>query len=62
VTDSDLLRVIPDTPDATRSSSATNVEEVGPLRQPEEPVEEHIILPPTAEASCNLVRAQTCRH
>lgn len=43
----DLLRAIPDTTDATWSPEAVNVEEVGASRRPGEPVEEHIIPPPS---------------
>jgi hypothetical protein len=43
----DLLRAIPDTTDATWSPEAVNVEEAGASRRPEEPVEEHIIPPPS---------------
>jgi hypothetical protein len=43
---SDLLRSILDTPEATWSLEAVNVQEASPSRQPRESVEEHIIPPP----------------
>jgi hypothetical protein len=51
---SDLLRAIPDTPDATWSSGVT--EEVGPSERPRESFEEYIIQPPISGGGGDLVR------
>lgn len=44
---SDLLCSILDTPEATRSPEAVNVQEASPSRQPRESAEEYIIPPPS---------------
>lgn len=52
----DLLRAIPDSLVSARSPVVASVEEVGPTKRPEEPVEEQTVPPPVAEASSNIVR------
>jgi hypothetical protein len=51
---SDLLCIIPD---SLVTIEVTSVEEVGPSKQPEEPVGDQVAPPPIVEVSSDIVRA-----